>query len=206
MTRIYFLHHPDSDKFYVGKTTQELRRRLTGHMSDKASNRRTCWIKSLKNRNEIPQIDVIEEVDDILVAEREIYWIAEYRKIHGLDKILNTSDGGDGGSAKGLKKSEETKRRMSLAAMGNTNGLGVKRDAGVGRKISAAKTGVPFSKEHIANLSKSKRLKSKLNESMVAEIRNKYIPRKYSSNKLSIEYGINARYIRKILNNKVWKL
>lgn len=45
---------------------------------------------------------------------------------------------------------------------------------------------------------------SKLTESQVLEIRNKYIPRKYSCRKLASEYGISATKVCQIINNKAW--
>ena len=207
MVKIYTLKHKSSNKIYVGKTKNELKKRLSSHMSDlRGVNRKTNWIKSLKKRNFIPEICLIEEVDDGLANEREIYWIAEYRKKYGIELILNTSNGGDGGSLRGTKKSAETRRKMSLAAMGNKNGLGIKRDKSVGVKISLAKKGKPFSKKHIKNLTIALRAKSqtKLNEQKVYEIREKYIPYRYDSIMLGLEYGVSSGTIRKIVNNKRW--
>ncbi len=45
---------------------------------------------------------------------------------------------------------------------------------------------------------------SKLTEKDVMEIRKKYIPIKYSSVKLSKEYGVSSRLIRKIIKRIAW--
>jgi hypothetical protein len=45
---------------------------------------------------------------------------------------------------------------------------------------------------------------SKLTNQQVLEIRKKYIPRKYSSRRLSSEYGVSHNVILKIVHNKIW--
>jgi hypothetical protein len=46
---------------------------------------------------------------------------------------------------------------------------------------------------------------SKLTEQQVLEIRTKYIPYKYSAQKLALEYNVSSRLILKIINNQIWK-
>jgi hypothetical protein len=46
---------------------------------------------------------------------------------------------------------------------------------------------------------------SKLSSQQVKEIRNKYIPYKYSAKKLAIEYNVSESCITHILNNTSWK-
>lgn len=45
---------------------------------------------------------------------------------------------------------------------------------------------------------------SKLTNEIVSEIRNKYIPRIYSTHKLAKEYGISQRLVLNIVTNKCW--
>ena len=45
---------------------------------------------------------------------------------------------------------------------------------------------------------------AKLNDNQVAEIRQKFIPRKYSQRKLAKEYGVSQRAIWNILHNVSW--
>jgi hypothetical protein len=47
--------------------------------------------------------------------------------------------------------------------------------------------------------------RSKLTENDVKEIRQKYIPYKYSSIKLAEEYEVSSQLIGRIINNKSWK-
>lgn len=44
-----------------------------------------------------------------------------------------------------------------------------------------------------------------LNDKQIKEIREKYIPRKYSCRKLSKEYGVSPTKICQIVNNKAWR-
>lgn len=46
---------------------------------------------------------------------------------------------------------------------------------------------------------------SKLTKEQVIDIRSKYQFRKYTYDKLSIEYGVQKNYIARIVNKKVWK-
>lgn len=46
---------------------------------------------------------------------------------------------------------------------------------------------------------------SKLTDKDVIEIKNKYIPRKYTLNKLAKEYNVSFSLIHKIVSNKSWK-
>lgn len=46
---------------------------------------------------------------------------------------------------------------------------------------------------------------AKLTSTQVEEIRNKYIPRKYSWNTLAKEYGVSRSLIQQILNGSIWK-
>lgn len=51
----------------------------------------------------------------------------------------------------------------------------------------------------------SKNGRSLLKEEQVVEIRNKYIPYKYSAKKLALEYNVSESCITHILNNTSWK-
>lgn len=81
----------------------------------------------------------------------------------------------------------------------------------------------PQHKEYLASLRKGKLLttetrqkmkdaqqrgvnhhNSKLNEVMVREIRQKYVPRRYSYGKLAKEYGVDKKTILRIIQGKTW--
>jgi hypothetical protein len=54
-----------------------------------------------------------------LAKKLEIYWIAEDRKAHGYDSIMNNTDGGEG--TVGRVITEETRSRMSEVQRGKTS-------------------------------------------------------------------------------------
>jgi len=146
---IYALKDPrDNSIFYIGQTTN-MKDRINRHIYKAKAN------PQLKGKNEIirdliannltPTYDIIETCNDNNWAEREIYWIDYYQKLHGIE---NVTAGGESSVFKrgvtawnkgltgiytdesrarmaeaklGTKASEETKRKMSLAQTGRTH-------------------------------------------------------------------------------------
>ena len=125
---IYGLKCPIRNEIvYVGQTHNELEVRLIKHISNtrskiksnKTFNKKDHWIKKLirlEIENEI-EIVLIEECDLSIIDEREIYWIAEYRKF---DFNKNLADGGR--VNRGHKWSEEAKKRISESRKGKNVG------------------------------------------------------------------------------------
>ena len=125
--QIYILIDPrDNSPRYIGRTLQSLRERLGRHLNDKAVNKRTNWIKHLKNLGLIPTIELLEECDEANYVFLEKYWISQF-KCWGFT-LVNDTDGGVGclgkkmkpGHCKGNKNpfynkkhSEESKAKMS---------------------------------------------------------------------------------------------
>lgn len=66
---------------YVGKTQNELYKRLSGHYRDKRRNYKTHWINSLKAKKQKPIIKVIENFSPENWQERKKFWISEFRKL-----------------------------------------------------------------------------------------------------------------------------
>lgn len=125
---IYELIDPRNNEVrYVGYTAN-LKARYTNHINDKAVNHKRNWIFGLRQIGLKPIMNIIEECDSSIVGERERFWISEY-KAKGVN-LVNATDGGEGGSARGRKLSDETRRKMS-----------------------ASKKGIPFTPEHKLNLS-----------------------------------------------------
>lgn len=112
--RIYGLSDPlTKEVMYVGKTLQTLKRRLSCHIHcakyDKTP--RDLWIFNLIKKNLKPQIFLIEDIDESIWREKEVYWISYYRNIN--PELTNLSDGGAGPT--GLKRCEENLRNISEA-------------------------------------------------------------------------------------------
>ena len=140
MGYIYKIVNSVNNKIYVGKTTKTLDKRLEEHRyeaqryaEDPLNFGYNTKIYPAMVKYGIDNFDIflIEEVDDDLLNEREIYWIAE---LHCLDDSFgyNISPGGLGGPLfKGHHHSEETRRKLSLIFKGrvsNRKGIEMSQD------------------------------------------------------------------------------
>ena len=97
--KIYVLKDPITNEVrYIGQTKHSLKSRMNTHIYDSIKYRYNApkcnWVRKLLNNNLFPIIEVIEEVENDKLDEREIYWISYYRNILG-KKILNLTDGGN---------------------------------------------------------------------------------------------------------------
>lgn len=97
MIQIYVLKDPRTLEIrYVGATSQQLKRRLTGHIGDtklKNSNSyKINWIKQLLLLGLRPIIESVEIVRESNWIERERYWYSFYKT----SILTNSRDGGAG--------------------------------------------------------------------------------------------------------------
>lgn len=111
--QIYALCDPITGEVrYIGKTINQLHKRLSGHWRDKRKNYKTHWINSLKEQGLKPTIKLIEICEESNWEDRERYWIAFYRSIN--DRLTNWLEGGNG-LPKGYKHSKETIEKIREA-------------------------------------------------------------------------------------------
>lgn len=143
---IYALCDPESLALrYVGKTNRSPVIRLQDHiLRSKHGNmtRLSKWLRSLCRH---PVIRVLEhDIHQASLNEREMAWIAICLSCN--PKLVNGTDGGDGGSTfAGHRHTQEAKDRISRAAKG--------RDMGKAIAASAdARRGKPLSEEHKAKM------------------------------------------------------
>ncbi len=116
---IYGLVDPrDGQLRYVGKSTSGLERpKAHGHPSvlRKSQGYKANWLRLLKSMDLSHSIVIIQEFEDSeILPVAEIYWIS-YFKGMGC-RLTNMTDGGEGVS--GLKRSKNTKSKMSLSRGG----------------------------------------------------------------------------------------
>lgn len=106
---IYGLRDPITDEYrYVGKSTSGIKRPMS-HFTHSHNNNVNEWIKTLKNKNLLPIIDILEEIDgENELSIRETYWINLFSescklfndnsidplriRISGLEKALLTKE------------------------------------------------------------------------------------------------------------------
>lgn len=132
MTKIYVIKHPETKEVrYVGKTIQQLKNRLSNHISRSKKYRTAyvnCWIYSLLQQGKTPIIELLEETSNW--EEREKYWIQYF------SNLCNHQKGGGHGnlgtslskqhrlsisnSLKGKARDEETKKKISNSHKGKT--------------------------------------------------------------------------------------
>ena len=98
------------------------------------------------------------------------------------------------GSCAGRVSSEETRKKISLATSGINNPFyGKKHTETAKKRMSDARKG----EDAWNNI---------LSTEQVKEIREKYVPRKYSQYKLAREYGVSRSTIQAIINFKNWSI
>lgn len=140
-TFVYVLKCPAGLVRYVGKSNtpnKRYKQHLSSQNLSKLSHKNN-WLNSLISKDQMPLLEIIEECDDTLWHEKEVEWIRYYRSI-GVD-LTNSTDGGEGvhgytftEEAKenmskahiGLKPSEDTRKKLSKAQLGNKKGAGKK--------------------------------------------------------------------------------
>ena len=78
--KIYKIVNNFNSKVYIGQTIQSLKRRFNGHCCNDKGKGKNMYIKKaiLKYGKENFNIELIEEVEEELLDEREKYWISYY--------------------------------------------------------------------------------------------------------------------------------
>lgn len=145
---IYTLREPGGPIRYIGKTKDCLTR-LKWHLKEarrhKARAHKNHWIRSLLAKNEMPLIEVIDEVEETDWQERERFWISWFRKM-GFN-LVNGTDGGEGVH----NPSPQTRLHMSEAHKGK----GRPQPESAKIKLRAARLGKPLSLAHRKKLSEA---------------------------------------------------
>lgn len=112
---IYTLSDPNNKKVkYIGKTNN-IKRRFLSHLSNNQlskSTKKNNWIISLLRKNQLPIIEVLDEVDSELVDFFEIFYISLF-KSWGFD-LVNGTYGGDGFDWTGRNHNELSKLKNKL--------------------------------------------------------------------------------------------
>lgn len=111
-TYIYTLKDPTTLQVrYVGKTVSP-KKRFIAHkcLRAKKGTYLASWITSLRNKDLIPVMDIIDEADNDGWVEKEKLYIDFFKK-NGCE-LVNLTSGGEG--AFGYRHTEESKLKMSI--------------------------------------------------------------------------------------------
>lgn len=174
---------------YVGKTVRPAQR-LKLHLTDPEDNYKARWVRSLQREGLNPEMVILQWVHESAWESAEQWWIAHFRE-HGAD-LTNGTAGGDGchnppdwvrarmGEAhKGLVKSEETRRKLSVA---NSHPKSPEGRAAIRAaanrpekraKLSAALNGKPKSAAHVEAIRRAARSpekRAKLSKSLKGRV------------------------------------
>lgn len=198
--KIYVLKNPETNKIhYVGRSVSpNVRYRQHIHLAkrSKHKDRKSAWICSLLTKNLKPLMEIIECVTQESAVEREMYWIKELKKTCDLKNDRDYVENN-------YLFSEESRKRMSNSAKGNTSKKGTKVSEEGKKRIGDAKRGIKQSKECIKKKSKIL-LQYKKDGTFIKEWENSVIV----SNKLKISQGnisSNALGYRKSAGGYTWK-
>ena len=161
--KIYVLKDPDTHIVkYVGRSVQpdtRYRQHIFSAKKDGPKDSKSSWIRSLLNKNKKPILEIIDECSLSEAIDREIFWINEYRKTGNLknqrDLVQNT-----------YSFSEESRKKMSNSAKGNTNNLGKKLTKEQAERCGNGRRGKPS-----PNKGKTASLETKLKLKMAWEKR-----------------------------------
>ena len=166
-TYIYTLSDPESGFVrYVGKTC-DLTQRFKAHCSQKTPTYTSKWIFSLKKKNLLPVMEVVETLlnaSDDEWQEAERFWIASFKQMEF--RLTNLDEGGKNGkkpsletrkklsdSHKGYKPSLETRQKMKEALAKRTPETFEKIKQGIRRAYLN-----PAYKEKLSKASKGRKL------------------------------------------------
>ena len=144
-TNIYALVDPETREIrYCGKANNPASR-LIGNFKKPCNSETRKWFDSLRERGLYPEIQIVEIVDSEKWEEREIYWIAEFRR-RGFS-LTNKSVGGGGPGFIPSKPRPDQSRRMK----------GTTKPAAWRAALSASLKASPKMRAHLVRLHAAKK-------------------------------------------------
>ena len=121
--KIYVLKNPKTDNIhYVGRSLNpdsRYRVHIHGAKKKKKKNKKEAWICSLLNEGLRPKLEIIDNVNENNAVEKEKFWIEYYFKICDLKNSRDYFEND-------YLFSEETRKKMSIAAKRTCNRRGTK--------------------------------------------------------------------------------
>lgn len=131
---IYALIDPRDKKIrYIGYTGNKSKR-MAEHLREackKYTSHKHHWIASLLSNDVVPEMIIIEIVDDSTWRDREKYWIKFYEK-----QLANSTDGGEGLVNPSQEIKDRISKKVSEILKGNKRRLGIAHTAESKKAIS----------------------------------------------------------------------
>lgn len=154
MAIIYRATCTKNNKKYYGKTTNSLENRKRQHLNAAINNVQSHFYHAIRKHGyDCFLWEIIEECDELVLDEREKYWIA-------FDKTLsrkfgyNMTEGGTGG-----KPSAEVRKKISKTLTGRPSARkGIPCSNETKQRISKSKTGKKMKPEFSATVSKNSKI------------------------------------------------
>lgn len=238
---IYKLQDPSmvSKSYYIGQTRNTIKERLRGHIKEAkrkrikdTQQRHRNWLRSLLNRNIIPEVIVLEEFD--FVTQEEIdaaeKWYIKFFKHMGItltngtdggiasypipeviSKISNTlklkyASGELSNPQKGKHLSDYSKLAISKAHLGKKHTMERRLASSKQRmgRIGKKHTEETKAKLRLINPG-SARVNAKLTEAEVDKIKSYLFENKLMIKEIAILCNINSTVISKMIAGKKWK-
>ncbi len=173
---VYALHHVNSSRVYVGKSSSGLKRpRGHGHPWNLKKHARlpvVCWIGKLQRLGYRYEIVVLEECESRhALAMAEQFYISYFNSV-GM-RLLNQTNGGDGPSllseitrakisarCRGRQHTSETRAKIAIAARNISDETRAKRS------VSAKRAMTVEMRAHLSEVHKGKKLSEQQKKKM----------------------------------------
>ena len=122
---IYLIRNLVNGKGYVGQTIQTVDKRWIGHQSYARNNRGEAIHDAIRKYGiESFSISLVVTCDAMLLSDLERHYIKFYGTYAPIGHGYNLTEGGEAPpNHTGIKRSEETKKRMSEAAQNHPKGM-----------------------------------------------------------------------------------
>lgn len=145
---IYLLRHPETKEIrYLGCSNCPYRRYYQHISEANRGNKNPVynWIRKLLLDGLRPEMVIIEECESELDMQSSEVNLIDIFRDYLKEKLLNVQTGGYFGGMTGFRgpRSEETKKKISLAHKGHHRGLGIPKSEETKMKISQALKGRP---------------------------------------------------------------
>lgn len=183
---IYRAHCTVSGKDYIGQTVVGLEKRKSRHLNDAKKASKYHFHNALRKYGEERFVWSIEAVaPEFLLNKVETKFIEVFDSHkNGYNTVAF------GGCTRGFEFSDETKKKLSLARMGNSHALGAKHSHEANTKKSVRQQGMGGSL-------------SKLTDNMVREIKT-LLKNNIMQRDIAEKYSVHFGTISKIKRGKTW--